>query len=205
VSWFSAAESSRPVSAGSAVARFQALTFERRNLLAALPIIVAFAATWSAAGLATLAAAAAFMLLGAALRAWCTLYNRFAQGERKSLATKGPYAWLRNPLYVGNALVLSGCALASGLPWLVPVTWGWAFLVYDQVVRHEERRLLEKYGEAYRQYEESVPRWIPRITLEPFTQRRPGFPRALLVQSRSLLLLLLFAAKAWFLAAWSVA
>jgi protein-S-isoprenylcysteine O-methyltransferase Ste14 len=183
----------------------QAFSFRHRNLLAALPLIVALFATRSSVGLATVMAAASLAMLGAALRAWCTLFNRFAQGERKTLATAGPYGWLRNPLYVGNMLVLSGCALASEPNWLLPAACAWALLVYDQVVRHEERRLLDKYGEAYRKYAESVPRWIPRVTLEPFTQRRPGFPRALLVQSRSLLLLLLFAAKAWFLAAWSVA
>ena len=47
----------------------------------------------------------ALVAAGSALRAWATLYNRYAQGgERKSLATGGPYSWLRNPLYVANSL-----------------------------------------------------------------------------------------------------
>ena len=194
------AESTRPVTVVSTIARLQAFTFDQRNRLAALPVIVAFLTTRSSAGRAGFAAAASLVGLGALLRAWCTLYNRFAQGERKTLATEGPYAWLRNPLYVGNTLVLAGCALAAGLPWLVPVTCAWALLVYDQVVRHEEARLLEKYGEAYRAYRARVARWIPRFDVESFAPRT-GFPSALLVQSRSLLILLPFAAKAWVLAA----
>jgi protein-S-isoprenylcysteine O-methyltransferase Ste14 len=184
------------VEADSALTRLRAFTFEHRNELAALPVVAAFLATRSTLGLASFAAAASLVVLGAALRAWCTLHNRFGQGERKTLATAGPYRWVRNPLYVGNGLVLAGCAVASGPLWLLPVASAWGFLVYDQVVRHEERRLLEKYGEAYRAYQERVPRWIPRRTL---ASPRTGFPRALAVQSRALLLLLLFAAKAWLL------
>jgi protein-S-isoprenylcysteine O-methyltransferase Ste14 len=201
----SAAQSSSPAAVESAVVRFQAFVFEHRNELAALPVLLAFLATRSMSGGWSLVAAALLMGIGAALRAWCTLYNRFAQGERKTFATAGPYAWLRNPLYVGNALVLAGCAVASGPAWLLPATVAWAFLVYDQVVRHEERRLLQKYGPDYLGYRARVGRWLPRLPLAPFGQRLPGFSRALWVQSRALLLLLLFAAKAGVLAVWFAA
>jgi protein-S-isoprenylcysteine O-methyltransferase Ste14 len=201
MSSFPAAGQSGAVSAESTVARIQAFAFRHRNLLAALPVVVSFVAVRQPVGPEALVTGATLALLGAALRAWCTLYNRFAQGERKTLATAGPYAWLRNPLYVGNTLVLSGCALAAGPLWLLPLTGAWALGVYDQVVRHEERRLFEKYGEAYREYARGVRRWIPRLSLDAFAPQR-GFLRALLVQSRSLLALLPFAAKTWALAAW---
>jgi protein-S-isoprenylcysteine O-methyltransferase Ste14 len=169
----------------SKLARLRAWIFRHRNRLAGLPLIVAFLVAPAPTGLVRYVAAFALVGLGAALRAWCTRYNRFAQGEHKTLATRGPYGWTRNPLYLANTLVLLGCATVAGPLWLVPLTGVWAFLVYEQVVRHEERRLLEKYGAAYQHYREGVPRWLP------------GFTRALLVQSRALLLLLLFAAKAW--------
>jgi protein-S-isoprenylcysteine O-methyltransferase Ste14 len=205
VSRSSAAESSRPVTVESAVARFQEFTFDHRNELAALPLILTFVATRSGIGVSSFVAAAWLMGLGAALRAWCTLYNRFAQGERKTIAMAGPYAWLRNPLYVGNALILAGCAVASGPLSLLAVTVAWAFLVYDQAVRHEERRLLQKYGAEYLEYRARAGRWLPRPTPGPFTERLPGFPRALWIQSRVLLLLPLFAAKALLLAVWFAA
>ena len=169
----------------SKLARLRAWTFRQRNRLAAVPVIVAFLLAPAPTGLARYLPAFALVGLGAALRAWSTQYNRFAQGEHKTLATRGPYAWTRNPLYLANTLVLLGCATVAGPLWLVPLTGVWAFLVYEQVVRYEERRLLEKYGPAYQRYRDGVPRWLP------------GFARALLVQSRALLLLLLFAAKAW--------
>ncbi len=199
---FPAAEHSRAAATESTLARFQAFAFRHRNLLAALPVVVSFVAIRRPVGLEALVAGAALALLGGALRAWCTLYNRFAQGERKTLATDGPYGWLRNPLYVGNTLVLSGCALAAGPLWLLPLTCVWALGVYDQVAHHEERRLLAKYGEAYRGYARNVRRWIPHLSVDAFSHRRSGFMRALLVQSRSLLALLPFALKAWALGAW---
>ena len=186
----------------TSAARVQALAFAHRNRLAALPIVAAFLLTRGPVEPARFVAAAALILLGAALRAWCTLYNRFAQGERKTLATDGPYAWSRNPLYLGNVLVLSGCALVAGPLWLLPLTWAWAFAVYEQVIRHEERRLLAKYGEAYEQYRGRVGRWLSRARPGDSGPRAAGLGWALAVQSRSLLILLLFAAKSLALGGW---
>jgi protein-S-isoprenylcysteine O-methyltransferase Ste14 len=181
----------------SPVAQFQALVFSRRNVLAALPVVVAFCAAGASAGLYPFAAGAALVLLGAALRAWCTLFNRYAQGERKTLALRGPYSWTRNPLYVANSCVLLGCALASGALWAAPVTLVWCGLVYGQVVRHEERRLFEKYGAAYQAYRARVGGWLPRARGDwPPALPAPFLP-ALIVQSRALLWLLPFVAKAW--------
>jgi protein-S-isoprenylcysteine O-methyltransferase Ste14 len=177
-------------------ARLQARIFAHRNLLAGVPLIAALLLA-PTPGAARLAPAFALAALGVALRARCTLYNRFAQGDHKTLATGGPYAWMRNPLYVGNTLVLLGAATIAGPLWLVPLSGAWAFLVYEQAVRHEERRLSQKYGGAYAAYAQRVPRWVPRVrAAAPGPLARP-FLRALLVQSRSLLLLLPFAAKLW--------
>lgn len=146
-----------------------------------------------------LAPALALVGLGAALRAWCVLFNRYAQGDRKGLATGGPYAWMRNPLYVANALAIVGTGLIAGPLWLAPLAGLWAFLVYDQVVRHEEQRLAQKYGAAYASYCAAASRWLPRLPSE-----RASGPwlsaRALAVQSRALLLLVPFVAKLWLVA-----
>jgi len=172
--------------------RFQAFVFSQRNVLAGLPLAIALAAAETHPGVTRFAIGAAVAALGVAIRAASTMHNAYAQGGRKTLATDGPYRWCRNPLYVGNGLLLLGAACVAGPVWGVPVTAVWAALVYDQVVRHEERRLLEKYGAAYVAYRNQVPRWLPRPRLLP-----PGLGRALLVQSRCLLLLLPFVVKAW--------
>ena len=180
----------------SLATRLQARVFSQRNLLAGAPLIAALLLAPAPGGAARFAPALALAALGAALRAGCTAFNRYAQGDRKTLATTGPYAWVRNPLYLANGLVLLGCATVAGPLWLVPLTGAWAFLVYELVVRHEERRLSQKHGAAYARYCASVPRWIPRArgALGPLPR---AFLPALLVQSRSLLFLLPFAAKAF--------
>lgn len=171
------------------VERFDAVVFDRRNLLAALPVVVAWLAAPVRPSAPLLAAAAASVAAGAALRAWATLYNRYAQGESKALATGGPYSWSRNPLYWANGLVLLGGFVASGLFAWLPAAVAWFALVYERTVRHEERRLAEKYGAAYAAYSASVPRWLPaRLGERPHVA--PGrFLGAFAVQARVLLIL----------------
>jgi protein-S-isoprenylcysteine O-methyltransferase Ste14 len=178
----------------SIAVRLQACVFAQRNLLAGAPLLAALLLAPAPGGAARLAAAFALAALGVVLRAVCTRFNRYAQGEPKTLATRGPYAWLRNPLYAANTLVLLGAATIAGPLWLVPLTGAWAFLVYEQAVRHEERRLAQKYGGAWAFYCGAVPRWIPRCPALPLPR---ALLRALWLQSRSLLVLLPFVAKLW--------
>jgi protein-S-isoprenylcysteine O-methyltransferase Ste14 len=180
----SAAAARRPV-----VERLDAAVFDHRNVLAALPVVIAwFAAPARPSGL-VLAAAAVLVGAGAALRAWSTLYNRYAQGERKALATGGPYSWSRNPLYWANGLVLLGGFVASGLFAWLPAAAAWFAFVYERTVRHEERRLGDKYGAAYAAYAARVPRWLPARPGElPHVAWR-RFLAAFAVQARALLIL----------------
>jgi protein-S-isoprenylcysteine O-methyltransferase Ste14 len=151
---------------------------------------LAWLATSGAPARGALAVGAALVAAGSALRAWSTLHNRYAQGgARKTLATGGPYSWLRNPLYVANTLVLLGGFAVAGLWAGLPVALLWFALVYTVTVRHEERRLHQKYGRAYADYCARVGRWLPRSAGErPRLPWRP-FLAALAVQSRSLLIL----------------
>jgi protein-S-isoprenylcysteine O-methyltransferase Ste14 len=82
----------------------------------------------------------------------------------KALTTSGPYAFVRNPIYVGNTLLVLGVVVLFELVWLVPLAGLWCAGVYALVVRHEERRLLARYGAAYHAYQAAVPRWRPRVT-----------------------------------------
>lgn len=171
-------------------ARVEAAVYGQRNVLACVPVVLAWLAMARPLSAAALATGAALVAAGSALRAWATLYNRYAQGcERKSLATGGPYSWLRNPLYVANALVLLGGFVASGLWAWLPTTGLWVVLVYTLTIRHEERRLLEKYGDAYAAYRTSVGRWLPKRRGEWPQVSWLRFLPALAVQSRSLLIL----------------
>lgn len=75
------------------------------------------------------------------------------------LVTKGIYRWLRNPMYVGLMLILSGIAIALASDWLLVMTVVFAVVVHFGVVVREERYLEAKFGDAYRLYKLSVPRY----------------------------------------------
>ncbi len=78
------------------------------------------------------------------------------------LVTEGPFAWVRNPLYVGNALTWAGVAIASGVPWLLPLATTTFAIEYGLIVRYEEAVLESLFGEAYLSYKGRTARWIPR-------------------------------------------
>jgi protein-S-isoprenylcysteine O-methyltransferase Ste14 len=78
------------------------------------------------------------------------------------LVTTGPFGFVRNPLYIGNALIWVGFALTSRLVWAAPLVGVLIIAEYHEIVRWEERLLESRFGDAYRDYAASVPRWIPR-------------------------------------------
>ena len=104
------------------------------------------------------------LLLGESLRLWAVGHigarSRTRTGEVGGLVETGPFGLCRNPLYVGNGLILMGVGFWSG-----PV-WGLAWLLfaavqYAAIVRWEEAVLLQEHGEAFQAYCDRVPRWWP--------------------------------------------
>ena len=77
------------------------------------------------------------------------------------LIDSGPFAWVRNPLYLGNIGIWVGFALVAQLPWLAPIFIGLLLFEYHAIVSWEEGLLLSRIGDAYRDYTMRVPRWIP--------------------------------------------
>lgn len=164
------------------------LLFKYRNLLAALPLVYAFLSLrWELEAHHVLWPMAALLaLLGAALRAWARCHCSYGVNgvnERKTLTTTGPYALVRNPLYVGNLFLIAAAGVASELVWFVPVALLWSFLIYCGVIRHEETRLEAKYGEEFRLYRSSVPTWWPRSLQFLESRATRGFAAAFLVQA----------------------
>ncbi len=97
-------------------------------------------------------------LLGEAVRTW-------ASGtivKNRELATEGPYALVRNPLYVGNFLIGLGVAVMGGRWWFPLLLVLFFVPVYRALVLKEEKRLLERFGAAFRHYCARVPRFVPR-------------------------------------------
>jgi protein-S-isoprenylcysteine O-methyltransferase Ste14 len=78
------------------------------------------------------------------------------------LVDTGPFAVIRNPLYVGNILIWAGFALSARLVWLAPIAVLLLGAEYHAIVRWEESLLTSRFGDAYRAYADRVPRWWPR-------------------------------------------
>jgi len=104
---------------------------------------------------------------GVLVRIWAQMHLHYRLRIRKTLTTSGPYALVRNPIYIANTVMLLGLTVMSELLWFLPVMLVWCIGVYSLVVRREEGHLLNKYGEPYAEYLETVPRWLPRLEPRP--------------------------------------
>jgi protein-S-isoprenylcysteine O-methyltransferase Ste14 len=115
------------------------------------------------------------VLAGQVLRLWAVRHigtiSRTRTTRYGPLMTAGPYAVVRNPLYVGNWLLWTGFALWSRLLWMIPVAWLVFFIQYRAIARWEASFIRSKYTIAYDQYARQVrawvPRWPPRSELNP--------------------------------------
>lgn len=76
------------------------------------------------------------------------------------VVTKGPYAFTRNPIYVGNTLVMIGGGLVAGVVWFLPLALIAAFITQKLAIEREEKYLGAKFGKFYRDYRKKVRRWL---------------------------------------------
>jgi protein-S-isoprenylcysteine O-methyltransferase Ste14 len=107
-----------------------------------------------------------FMLLGALLVAPGLLIRALASGhvrKNEALATSGPYAYTRNPLYLGSLLMGIGFAVAARSWWVGLALVVMFLAIYIPVIRDEESYLRQKFTE-FEEYAQRVPRLIPRFT-----------------------------------------
>jgi protein-S-isoprenylcysteine O-methyltransferase Ste14 len=111
------------------------------------------------------------LLLGLGLRVWAAgfagRHTRSEKIEASKLATEGPYAHVRNPIYLGSVILGYGIVLLIGdRRLLLPCTL--AFLVlYLGLIPAEEEFLRQKFQEEYMAYCQRVPRFLPRIWTPP--------------------------------------
>jgi protein-S-isoprenylcysteine O-methyltransferase Ste14 len=77
------------------------------------------------------------------------------------LITSGPFAYVRNPLYIGNFGITAGFGLYGGVVWIFLLTVFLFWLQYFFIVSYEENLLNDKFGEEYDLYKQRVPRWLP--------------------------------------------
>ena len=90
---------------------------------------------------------------------------RGGRGKRvyaEDLVTDGVYAHVRNPMYVGNLLIVAGVAIAANSWATILLGVPLAIFMYVCIVAAEEEYLLGRFGEAFKAYCHDVPRWLPK-------------------------------------------
>jgi protein-S-isoprenylcysteine O-methyltransferase Ste14 len=105
-------------------------------------------------------------LVGVALVAWAVLTLRRAgttvlpnQGADR-LVTDGPFRFRRNPIYIGDVLILLGLAQLTHNVWFVILAPLFALAIFKLAILPEERHLEERFGQAYRDYKDRTRRWF---------------------------------------------
>lgn len=76
-----------------------------------------------------------------------------------TLVTAGVFSYLRNPMYVGLTLLVAGLGIALSSDWILVMVIPQMLIIHVGVVKREERYLEAKFGESYRFYKASVPRY----------------------------------------------
>ena len=174
--------------------------FKCRGLLMVPPIVFAVLFSWSEVGhkLVVFGVGVGIFITGLLLRIWSQVHLHYRLKVKKILTTTGPYAYVRNPVYIANTIMLVAVVIMSELIWFAPVVLIYCMIVYGVVVRYEESHLLDKYNLAYREYIGRVPRWMPRLRKveqgADIDVRQFLIP-ALLAEAPSLLLLVPFLVK----------
>lgn len=99
-------------------------------------------------------------LVGLGIRAW----SAGTILKDQSLTTGGPYAFTRNPLYLGSFAMGIGVTFAGG-HWMWPVLFlGFFTVVYGRTISEESHRLAELFPARYPHYRSAVPAFVPRVT-----------------------------------------
>ena len=107
---------------------------------------------------------------GAALAVWCILtFAIIGRGTPapfdppRNLVVRGPYRYVRNPMYLGAGVALAGAAIFYQTPALLVYAAGFLLLMHLFVVLYEEPTLRQTFGKDYEAYCRQVGRWWPRV------------------------------------------
>jgi protein-S-isoprenylcysteine O-methyltransferase Ste14 len=107
------------------------------------------------------------VVAGAALGAIGLLVRALAAGhlrKQEVLTKTGPYAYTRNPLYLGSAILAAGAGVATWSWISAAILCGYFAFFYSIVMRREEGELRAQFGAAFDEYAAAVPLFLPRLT-----------------------------------------
>jgi protein-S-isoprenylcysteine O-methyltransferase Ste14 len=165
---------------------FSSVVFANRRFVSSGALVICLIAKWALGGRTALplwAAGAAVVILGLLFRVYAAAYlcgrHIVTKIEAEELCVSGPFAHVRNPLYIGNFIVGVGCVLAFNA-WYGYVAFILEFgLMYSVIIPYEERFLAGKFGQAYLDYKAATHRFWPRLKAYPkCTATTPLFGKA---------------------------
>jgi protein-S-isoprenylcysteine O-methyltransferase Ste14 len=110
-----------------------------------------------------LAGGVGIALVGLLLRGYAAGHLR----KGKQLATSGPYAYTRNPLYLGSVLLAAGFSVASHSWISTGLLAVYLIIFYPMVIRREQTEIKKLYGDAFVEYCSRVPAFWPRLSAAP--------------------------------------
>jgi protein-S-isoprenylcysteine O-methyltransferase Ste14 len=154
-------------------------------------------------------AGAAVAIAGEALRLWGVAH---AGSETRTtdtvggsrLVTTGPFAHVRNPLYMGNIIIYTAVGLMTNIWWLAAAGLVFFSVQYALIISLEEDHLTTEFGEEYERYTASVPRFIPafrKFKEHQAQEAPPDWIRGLRSEKSSLIaiaiVMLFFAARVY--------
>ena len=99
--------------------------------------------------------------IGIVVRLWATLY--VSGHKNKQLITLGPYGLVRNPLYAGNFITVTGLAILSESAIAGVIIFSGTLLIYYATIQYEEGMLSRIFGLDFQSYQRCVPRLLPRL------------------------------------------
>jgi protein-S-isoprenylcysteine O-methyltransferase Ste14 len=133
--------------------------------IAAALILVPASAAYAYSNAPLRIAGLALIAAGESLRLWSVHHigaiSRTRSGRLGPLISSGPFAIVRNPLYIGNIALWAGFTVFARLLWLLPIIVAVLACEYNAIVRWEEELLASRLGDSYRAYLGRVHRWLP--------------------------------------------
>jgi protein-S-isoprenylcysteine O-methyltransferase Ste14 len=106
-------------------------------------------------------------ILGALVRLWASGHVK----KNKELATNGPYAYVRHPLYVGNILLLAGYSIASTLWWVYILMLALLFFYYPPTISYEDNKLRQYFGDSWEAWSKTTHALIPTLPTKSVGQK----------------------------------
>ncbi|MEM7307912.1 MAG: isoprenylcysteine carboxylmethyltransferase family protein [Planctomycetota bacterium] len=136
------------------------------------------------------------VVAGMAMRMWASGFVR----KNQVLATNGPYARVRHPLYTGNLLICIGFSLASGAWWAWPVGIAFVALFYPTSIAYEDQKLRRLFPEEWEPWASVTPAIVP--SLKPTTAAsddtwRWSFSQSLMKNGEPIYVLVMCGCLAW--------